>query len=540
MADAASRASPLPPTSAWRPLAHPVFRALWIASVASNVGTWMQSVGGVWLMASLDASPTAVALMQSATAFPTLLLALPAGALADIVDRRRLLLACQLWMLASAAALGALTLAGLATAPILLGLTFSIGLGAAVNMPVWQAITPELVPRDDLPSAVALGGVGMNIARAIGPALGGLVVAALGPGVVFLINAATFVGVVLVLYRWDRAPRASASPVERWFGAMRAGVRYLRHSPELQIVLVRAGAFIASGTALWALLPVLAKSELGMGAVGYGVLLGCVGAGALTGALLLPRLRRALPIDAIIALASLVFAAVTASLALTRNPVLLGAALWVGGVAWIAALASLNVSAQLSVPAWVQARALGLYLMVFQGGMAIASAGWGRVAEHFGVPKAFLAAGAGLVAVLPLGFFFRLGRAVDRDLGPDLHWPDPALAIEPRDEDGPVLVTVEYRVPKENREAFSAAIGALARVRRRDGAIDWSCYTDTADPERRLEAFLVESWAEHLRQHERMTNADREHEDRVRKLVTIGTEPVVRHFIADAAWKSSS
>src|SRR6266571_7152464 len=293
----ARTAAGLPANSAWLPLRQPVFRALWLAALASNVGTWMQDVGGTWLMTSLTTSPILIALVQAATTLPVFLLALVAGALADVVDRRRLLIVTQSWMLLASAALGTLTVLGLAKAWVLLLFTFLVGMGNALNAPAWQAIIPELVGRRDLPAALALNGIAINLARAVGPALGGFVVAAAGPGAAFLLNAVSFLGVVLVLFRWRRAPRQSLLPVETLLGALLAGLRYARHAPDLHAVLVRSSAFIVCGIGLFALLPVLVRFELGCGPTGYGLVLGCFGAGAVAGALLLPRLRRALSFD---------------------------------------------------------------------------------------------------------------------------------------------------------------------------------------------------------------------------------------------------
>src|SRR5215510_99164 len=279
-------------TSVWSPLGEPIFRALWIATVASNIGTWMQDVGESWLMVSLTTSPMLIALVETAGSLPIVLLALPAGALADVVDRRRLLLITQGWMLVSAAAMGLLTLAGMATPWLLLVLTFTLGLGTAMNGPAFQAILPEIVPRQEIPAAVTLAGVAVNVSRAVGPALGGLLVAAAGPGVVFLLNAVSFLGVMGVIYRWQRAPQQSTMPPEHVFGAMRAGLRYVRHAPEFLAALIRTAAFILCASALWALLPLQARHALGLGSFGYGILLGCIGAGAVTGAAFLPKVRQ--------------------------------------------------------------------------------------------------------------------------------------------------------------------------------------------------------------------------------------------------------
>lgn len=518
---------------AWRPLHAPLFRALWIASVASNVGSAMQDVGAAWLMTTLWPSPLLVALIQTASSLPLLLLALPAGALADVVDRRRLLLFTQAWMLAAAGTLGALTLAGLTTPLSLLGLTFTLGLGAALNAPAWQAITPELVPRAELPEAVALGSAGFNLARAVGPALGGLVVAAAGPGAAFLLNAASFVGVMIVIRGWRREPRESLSPAERVWGAMRAGARYVRYAPAFRAVLARVAAFITGGSAVWALLPLLARQRLGLSPAGYGVLLGCFGSGAVAAAVLLPRLRGRASANRVVFLATLLFAAATAGLAGLRVPLAAGAVLAVNGFAWLALLATLNVEAQVAVPAWVRARALSVYLLIFQGGMAAGSALWGLVAAHFGIRNALFAAAATTLLGVPAARWFRLrrGDAEAADLTPSLHWPDPRVAAEPNPEQGPVLVTVEYRIDPERWREFAAAMRVVGRLRRRDGAVRWSLFRDTADPARWLETFVTESWAEHLRQHARFTVADRAIEDKVHAFQVTDQPPVVSHFV---------
>ena len=388
------------PPSPWSPLRLSLFRALWVAAVASNVGTWMHNVGAEWLMTTLAPTPIMVALMQTAENSPTFLLALPGGALADIVDRRRLLLFTQTWMLVAAVALGVLTLTGLTTPWVLLTLTFMLGLGAALNAPAWQAIVPELVPRTELPLAVSLNSVAFNIARAVGPALGGLLVAAIGSWAVFFLNSLSFVGVIYVLYRWRREPVESISPTERVMGAMRAGLRYARHAPELRAVLVRTVVFVSCASALWALLPLLARQELGMGALGYGVLLGGLGAGAIVGAFVLPKARRSLSTNALVGCGTLLFAAATAALAYVHAFALLCAAMVFGGVAWMTTMSSFNIGVQTVVPEWVRARALAVYLLSFFGTMAAGSAVWGAVAERAGVPPALLCASAGLVTGL--------------------------------------------------------------------------------------------------------------------------------------------
>jgi MFS family permease len=492
----------------------------------------MHDVGAVWLMTSLTPSPILVALMQTATSLPFFLLALPAGALADVVDRRRLLLAMQGWMMAAAAVLGVLALLSVTTPWSLLALTFTLGLGAAMNAPAWQAITPELVPREEVPSAVALSGVGLNLARAVGPAIGGFVVAAAGPSAVFLLNVLSCVGVIVVLYRWQRLPRRSALPPEHIIKAMRAGVRYVWHAPALRTVLVRAAVFILCGSALWALLPLIARREMGLDAVGYGVLLGCLGAGAVAGAAILPWVRRRVVVDRLAMGATVVFALVTVALATLREGTWLYGVMFVGGGAWIALMSSYNTAAQAAAPAWVRARALAVYLLVFQGGMAAGSALWGAMAARTGIPIALLVAGAGLLLGLLAATRYRLAGGAALDLTPSLHWPQPAVVIEPPAEQGPVLVTVEYRIDPAHAGDFAPAMQEVRLERLRDGALRWELFHDPADPQRYVETFLVESWVEHLRQHERVTLSDREAEASARAL-HLGPTPVdVSHLVA--------
>jgi MFS family permease len=520
-------------SSTWSPLRLPLFRALWLAAVASNVGTWMHNVGAEWLMTTLAPTPLLVALMQTAETAPTFLLALPAGALADIVDRRRLLLFSQAWMLVAAVALAAATLAGVTTPAVLLVLTFALGLGAAMNAPAWQAIVPELVPRGELTSAVSLNSVAFNIARAVGPALGGVVVAAAGSWAVFLLNSCSFVGVIFVLYRWRRAKVESIWPAERVLGAMRAGLRYARHAPELKSVLARTGVFALCASALWATLPLVARTELRLGAFQYGVLLGCLGAGAVAGVFAIAWARRNVSMNRLVVLGTVVFALATAGLGYLTNYALLCVALLLGGVAWMTTMSSFNVSVQTVVPEWVRARALALYLLVFFGSLAAGAAAWGAVAERVGLGPALFAAAAALLAGLAAAPFFPLRGGEGLDLNPSLHWTDPTFVQEPHPEQGPVLVTVEYVIEPARAEEFARAMQDVKRIVRRDGATRWGLFADTARPGRYLETFLVESWAEHMRQHARVTNEDRAVQARARAFHVGDTPPVVTHLVAE-------
>jgi predicted MFS family arabinose efflux permease len=504
---------------------------VWIALIASNIGTWMQSVGGAWLMTSLTASPLLVALMQTATSLPILLFGLPAGALADVVDRRKLLLFTESWLLFVALTLGLLTLAGVISAWILLALTFCMGLGAALDGPAWQAVVSDLVERRELPSAVSLNIVGFNVARAVGPALGGLVIAAAGPAAVFMLNAASFLAVLVVIYRWRRTQVPSDAPPEDMLGATSAGIRYVRHAPALQAVLVRTGVFIFGASALWALLPVVARQELGLDATGYGIILGSLGFGAVIGALVLPRFRRSLSVDALTAAATLVFAGATLALAYLRVLPLVLVTMVAGGIAWMAMTSSVNVAAQTAAAAWVRARAVSLYILVFQGGMALGGFAWGVLAQQSGNGVALSVAALVLVGGLAASLRWPLHLAQSLDLTPSGHWPDPDVVAAPDPEDGPVLITVEYRVPTERANEFIEVMDAMRTFRRREGAVSWGLFRDAADPDHYVETFLVLTWGEHMRQHARVTVEDQALEARRDSFLQPGAAPFTSHLI---------
>lgn len=528
-----------PPSTAWAPLRIAQFRALWLASFASNVGTLMHNVGVSWMMTSLSPSPLLVALVQTATNLPTFMLALPAGALADIVDRRRLLLVTQTWMLASAALLGLLTLLGISSPWLLLALTFALGLGAALNAPAWQAIVPELVPRGELATAVALNSAGFNLARAVGPAIGGLIVASVGPGATFMLNAASFLAVLGVLYRWHRPPNASVLPAERVWGAMLAGVRYVRHAPELRAVLIRVAGFIVFGGALWALLPVIARFELGLGPEGYGLLLGCLGIGAVVGAMLLPRLRRALSIDARVAISTLVYAAGAAVPAFTHQFWAIAVALCFAGAAWLVLLSGFNTAVQSVVAEWVRGRAIAVYLLIVFGGLALGSAVWGAVAERYTLAIALGVPSLGMVVALAGTSWLRLAHGEGLDLTPSDHWPEPQLGREVAPDAGPVFVEVEYLIDPAEAAGFLAAMRDVRRTRLRDGAIRWTLLHDVARPGRYVESFMAESWIQHLRQHARATRGDADIQGRAIAYHRGEGEPVVSHFLAEEPPRTS-
>ncbi|MCP3097531.1 MFS transporter [Myxococcus sp. K15C18031901] len=520
-----------PPVGAWEPLRHGTFRAMWLAVLASNVGTWVHDVAAAWFMSEKTGSPLMVAAVQSATTLPTVVFALVAGTLADIVDRRRYLLAVQCWMLVMAVAPAVLALHGSLEPWSLLGLTFALGMGSAMAMPAQAATTADLVPRPLLAPAVALSSIGINIARALGPALGGVLVARFGVGSAFSLDAVSYLGVLVVLWRWRSTRATTTLPAEPFGVALRAGLRYASQASDLRSVLVKAACFYTFANALNSQLAIVVRQELGQGAGTYGVLLTCVGAGAVSGAMVLPRLRARLGIDALVFAASLVYAAVMLTAAHVRDVGVLGGALFVSGVAWITVLSSLQTAAHVSVPTWVRARALSLYIVVFSAGMAGGSLLWGSVAQRFGTPLALSVAAATVVVGALVSLRFRVGAALSRDTTPSGHWPTPAVSDDVERDRGPVLVTVDYTIAPEGRAEFLELVARLGRTRRRDGAVQWGVVEDTARPGGFLEYFVVGSWLEHLRQHERVTHEEKALQERLTALHQAAQPPSVRHFV---------
>lgn len=520
------------PRSAWEPLRQPAFRALWLATLVSNIGTWMHDVGAGWLMTTLSPSPTMVALVQTATTLPLFLLAMPAGALADIVDRRRYLIATQAWLALVASMLGVLTLSGMTSAWMLIAMTFAMGVGAALMMPAWAAVTPEIVARRDLQPAIALNSMAINVARAIGPALAGLVLSVAGSGPVFLLNAASYLVVIGVLYRWQRKVPRNDLPSERVLGAMRAGVRFAWNVPELHAAVIRGCAFFLFASASWALLPLVARGLTDGGPQAFGVLVGSIGAGAVCGALVLPRIRQRLPMDTLVAVATALYALAMLALASSDRLLPLCLAMAISGVAWIAVLSSLQVAAQLALPNWVRSRGLAVFMAAFMGSMALGSVVWGQVAQLSSIEHSlrFAAVGAAIAAVLT--WRWKIGGIESVRLEPSMHWPTPIVHEGVVHDRGPVLVTLEYAVGNDRVAPFLQAMRELGRRRRRDGAYAWGVFQDTENRQRFIETFNVESWLEHLRQHQRVTEADRTLQDQIRVLSIDGAEPTVTHYLA--------
>lgn len=522
--------------STWSPLGQSLFRGFLLASLASNIGTWMHDVGASWLMASFTSSPLMVALVQAAMSLPIFLFALPAGALADIIDRRRLLIGTQCWMLLVAGILAVTVLtAGTIHPWILLTLTFLLSTGAALNAPAWQAVVPELVEPGELSSAVTLRDICFNVSRIAGPALGGFIIAGIGEpvkgsGVVFLLNSVSFLGVIIVLFRWRRTPRPSPAYPEGITGAIRAGMRYVRHASEVRNVLIRAGAFILFESALWATLPLFAQSELKISAGGYGVLMACLGLGAITGGVFFPYLRQRFSTNALVSGANVLAALMLIVLASAHSFFLASFSVFLSGTAWLMIIMSFNITLLETVPDWVRSRAMAVFQFIFFGCFAAGSLIWGLTAKQIGIPSALVCAGVGMAVQLALLSRYRINGASNVKLKP-LGYPLPETSQEVKPEAGPVMVTVEHRIKESDVRDFENVMKEVRRIRLRDGATEWWLFQDTAQPGRYVETFIVKSWAEHMRQHERLTVADYEVEQRARSYHSADTPMVINHLI---------
>jgi MFS family permease len=481
-------------------------------------------------MVSLGAGPMYVALTQTASALPFFVFALPAGAIGDIVDRRKLILFTEMWMVGVAVVLAVVTFSGLMTPWLLLGLTFALSAGDAVETPTWRAILPELVKKEDLAAASALNGIEFNFARAVGPALAGVVIAVAGVGAAFTLNAVSFVGVILLVALWKRPVRRRTAPPETVAGATVAALRYVRHSPSMRGVMFRAGLTMFFASALLALLPSVARGA-SASPTGYGVLLGCFGAGAVLGALTMQPARNRWSTETVASGGVAVLGLMTVAAAFLHTMTALAGAMLIAGAAWIVFISLVSALMQSLAPDWVRARVLAVFMLVFQGGLAAGSALWGTVAARAGIHHALLWAGLGIMATIALGVVAKLPDDTT-DVTAWNHWRMPVIIDEmrPAFDQGPVLVTVEYRVAPERIDQFLTAIHEYGRTRRRDGAYRWGIYRDLEEADRYVETFLVSSWAEHLRQHERSTIADRALEKQLRACTTVA--PAVRHLVS--------
>jgi MFS family permease len=520
-------------SSLWRPLTVSTFRNLLIADVVSDIGAFMQNVGAAWLMVSLGAAPIYVALTQTASSLPYFLLALPAGSMGDIVDRRKLVLFTESWMMGVALILAILTISGVMSPWLLLVLTFALSAGDAFETPAWRAILPELVPKEDIAAASALNGIEFNLARAVGPALAGSIIAAAGVATAFVANFVSFFGVILVVARWKRPVRRTSTPVESFSGATVAAIRYVRHSPAILTVLLRTGVVMFCSSALFALLPTLARS-VNKTAIGYGLLLGCFGLGAIAGALAMQSARDRWPTETVVSGGVVILGLAMVAIGGFHRLSTIAAVMLIGGAAWVVITSLISALVQNLAPDWVRARVLAIFILVYQGSYALGTVVWGAYAQRASVRTALVYAGLGTIATIAVALFAKLPDST-ADLSPWNHWRMPVVVAEVGTDlaQGPVLVTLEYTVILQQTAEFVEAMHEYGRMRRRDGAYRWGIFRDTEVANRYLEIFLVNSWAEHLRQHERQTQADRKLEGRIYSY--LAGEPVVRHLIYTAA-----
>jgi MFS family permease len=516
----------------WSPLRLPLFRALWIGSIVSNIGTTMNDTAAVWTMTTLSGAPVMVSLMQTMSSLPLFLFALPAGALADLVNRRHLIIVAQAAALLTAATMAVLASLGMMSPLMLLIATFQLGLSAAFTAPALQALVPEIVGKQLLSPALALSGVGYNIARAVGPIVGGVLVAAAGPVPVFALNAASFVAVIFVMSRGNYIASPRSAQREQMLGAMAAAIRYVRHAPPMRAVLLRGGAHMFAAVAPVVLLPIIVRSR-GWQAADFGLLMGCYGAGAIAIALfVLPKLRAKFNLDQVLLVAGISAATFTAALAFVPDQLSMGLVLAGIGGSWITGLNTFAFASQNAFPNWVRARSSAIYLVVMQGSFAAGAVTWGQVTTHLNASSALLIAAGWLLLSTLLSKRFRpLSHLEKLDLRPSDHWHSHSIIHEPAPDDGPILVTVEYSIDPAEAVAFRAAMFHLRQSRLRDGAFRCSVFADLDDPSIYRETFLVGSWAEHQRQHERATMEDRRIEERVHAFHRGSEPPKIRHLL---------
>ena len=507
----------------------PLFRRILVASFVADLGSFMASVGAAWLMVSLQAGPLYVALTQTASTLPFFLVGLPAGAVGDIVDRRKIVLFTEMWMFLVALVLAATTLAGAISPWTLLALTFALSLGQAMESPSWRALLPELVTRDDIAAAAALNGIEYNTATAIGPALAGLAIATAGIGAAFVVYAVSFFAVIGVIWRWKRPIQQRRWPPESLAGATVAAIRYVRYAPSIRAVLVRSTAVMFCASATFALLPTVARA-VNSSPVVYGVLLGMFGIGAIGGAFTMQPARARWALDWIVTTAVAVLGVATIAIGSLRDIRGLLVAMLFSGAGWIVFFSIANAQIQTLSPDWVRARLLAIFMLLTEGGLALGSFFWGVVGARVNVRAALISAGLATFASTLLALVARWSDEVT-DVTPWVHWRLPTVAVGgvTAPEQGPVLITVEYQVAPTNVGDFLRALAARGRIRRRDGAFRWSVFRDVERPDVYVETFLVSSWAEHLRQHERLTLGDRELEGRIAALVQ--GEPAIRHLV---------
>lgn len=533
MSTATGQPGDAPPAaeSAFAPLRHATFRNVWLATLASNFGSLIQGVGAAWLMTSIADSVDMVALVQASTTLPIMLLSLFGGAVADSYDRRRVMMIAQTIMLVVSVGLAAATWAGLMTPWLLLAFTFLVGCGTALNNPAWQASVGDMVPRRNLPAAVALNSIGFNLSRSVGPAIGGLIVAAAGAGAAFAVNAVSYLALIGVLIRWRPDRPASTLPREQIGPAMMSGLRYVAMSPNIGKVLLRGFVFGFSATVVLALLPVVASSLLGGGPLTYGMMLGAFGVGAIGGALLGNRLHRRMTAEWVVRIAFAGFAVCVVGTGFSTSAWLTGAAMLVGGASWVMALSHFNVSVQLFSPRWVVGRTLSVYQTVTFGGMSLGAWIWGLVADTWSTQVALYASAAPLVLGIAIGLVLPLPRRTELNLDPLNTWQEPHLELDVQPRSGPIRVEITYRIAHEDLPEFLAVMTERKRIRRRDGARHWTLAQDLGEPAIWIEAYNTPTWTDYVRHNLRRTQADAEIMHRIRALHRGEGAPEVRRFI---------
>jgi MFS family permease len=531
--DSSTHASPIRTTDALAPFRYRTFSVLWCATVIANTGTWMQSAAAGWFMTSLNPDPFIVSLVQVAASLPMFIFAIVAGALADIFDRRKLIIVIQIIVTLLIVGFTFMIRLGLVTPTSLLVFVFLVTTAAALIMPVWQSIVSQLVPRTLIQPAVALNSAGVNVSRAVGPALAGVIIAAWGMAAPFWLNAISNLAVIAALGWWRPvgSDAVRSVPSERFFLAVGAGLRYARHNPHLRATQLHALGFFLFASAYWALLPLVARDQITGGATLYGLLLGTIGVGAVAGAFAVPWLKSRLGADGLVAVGAMGTAIALLLFAFARQAATAFAASATAGISWIVVLVTLNVSAQVALPEWVRGRGLSIYMTVMFGALTLGSAIWGKIAAWTGLPAAQVIAALGAAAAVPLLWRWRLETGAVLDLTPSRHWPEPVPLGEIALDRGPVLVTIEYRIKSGDRDGFLEAIGHLAGERRRDGAFAWEVFEDPEHDGLFVETFMLNSWAEHLRQHARVTDADRTMQEAVDRFQIDGF-PKVTHLLA--------
>ena len=536
MIEPSTEAPPLPPRqSPWAPLSQPVFRMLWGVWFAANICLWMNDVAAAWTMTTLTDSPVMVALVQSASSLPVFLLGLPSGALADIIDRRRYLIFTQFWVAAVGTVLCVVTLAGAMTAPLLLALTFANGIGLAMRWPAFSALIPELIEKPQLPAALALNAISMNMSRILGPIIAGALIASLGTAYVFLLNAAISIVSGIFILRWHSERKVNALPGERFIGAMRVGVQYVRQSLRMQAILMRIFSFFFQAAALTALLPLVARQLPGGDAATFTLLLAAMGAGAVTIALNMAWLRQWMSGDQLIRNGALLQAAATAAMAFAPNVWVALPLMFVAGIATICVANALAISAQLALPNWVRARGMSIYQMSLMGGGAIGAGIWGQLASMTSLQTSLLVAAGGGALMMTL---IRRARELDatnqEDLTPSALIKPPVLAHPVAQNAGPVLTTIEYRIDPARADEFRAVMQQSRRSRLRQGALSWELFRDTAEPGRYVEYIVDESWVEHLRRFDRISSDDLAWRERRLALHVGDAPPLVTRCIAES------